>query len=159
MFLGTLADWEERKAILPAALVKAIDAMRTRDLLRIEPGRYEVEGDRIFLLVQEITSRLLAESRVEAHRIYTDIQLVVSGAERMGMAHADPGFRPLDDQLDARDVAFFPTPAHESFVDLYPGMFAVFFPGDLHRPCCAIDRPAPIRKVVAKVHRELLGLR
>jgi len=35
------------------------------------------------------------------------------------------------------------------------GSFAVFFPWDIHRPACAINEPASIRKVVVKIRLSL----
>jgi len=38
-----------------------------------------------------------------------------------------------------------------------PGSFAILLPNDVHRPCCAVDQPMPIRKVVVKVRVALLN--
>jgi biofilm protein TabA len=35
-------------------------------------------------------------------------------------------------------------------------MFAIFFPGELHRPCRAPNAPMRIKKVVIKIALELL---
>ncbi|MDU6817294.1 MAG: YhcH/YjgK/YiaL family protein, partial [Veillonella sp.] len=38
------------------------------------------------------------------------------------------------------------------------GYYTVFFPSDIHRPLLAVnDKPIKIRKVVVKVHVDLLG--
>jgi len=34
---------------------------------------------------------------------------------------------------------------------LEAGMFAIFFPQDIHRPCMQIDGPEKVKKVVIKV--------
>ncbi|MDI6936784.1 YhcH/YjgK/YiaL family protein, partial [Serratia sp. Se-PFBMAAmG] len=39
----------------------------------------------------------------------------------------------------------------ETWIRMVPGTFAVFFPQDIHRPNCAPDLPAAIRKVVVKI--------
>jgi biofilm protein TabA len=158
MFLGTLADWAKQKKILPAALVKAVDALHGHDLDRMAVGRYEIDGDRLFFLVQEMQTRVLADTRAEAHRRYADVQLLLAGAERYGVAAADPTLAATEDRLAQDDIAFYPPPANESFIDLAPRMFVVFFPGELHRPGCAIGSPDAIRKIVIKVDRAELGL-
>ncbi|MDR3516600.1 MAG: YhcH/YjgK/YiaL family protein [Azospirillaceae bacterium] len=158
MFFGTLANWAEEKKLLPAAVVTVMDAVRRHDLAGLAVGRYEIDGTRSFFMIQEMVTKPVADTRPEAHRQYADIQIVLAGAERYGVATADPARIPLDDRLEASDLAFYPTPARESFIDLSEGDFAVFLPGDLHRPGCAIDGAVPIRKVVVKIHRSLLGL-
>jgi YhcH/YjgK/YiaL family protein len=65
------------------------------------------------------------------------------------------GFTPLTnqsvtDEYNAdKDIVFFS--AETVQLVLETGMFAVFFPQDVHRPCMRIDRPEKVKKVVVKV--------
>ena len=158
MIAGQFSDLAQQKSVLPAAVVRALEAIQKVDPLKMEPGRYEVEGDKIFYLVQDVELRTLEESRAEAHRQYADIQLPYSTSERYGFALPQPKLPIADDQLKEKDLAFFPTPAGESFIDINPGSYLVFLPNELHRPCLAIGEKKTIRKVVMKVHSSLLGL-
>lgn len=158
MFLSDLASWRSRAAVLPPAVVRALEALARRDLAALAPGRYPLDEEGMFLLIQQITTQDAADTRPEAHRDHTDIQLVLSGMERFGIAPPDPALAPLQEMFEGRDIAFYPTPRHEWFVDLAPGQFAIFYPGDLHRPCVAAGEAAPVRKAVVKLHRRLLGL-
>ena len=63
-----------------------------------------------------------------------------------------------EDRLTTADIAFYPPPANEFFMNIEPGAFAIFMPGELHRPCLTIDEKATLRKAVVKVHASLLGL-
>ncbi|WP_246479692.1 YhcH/YjgK/YiaL family protein [Niveibacterium microcysteis] len=158
MFLSDLSSWRKRAAVLPAAIVRALEALERRDLDALEPGRYPLDEEGMFLLIQQVTTQAEAATRPEAHRDHTDIQLVLSGLERFGIAPPDPALQPVQEMFEVRDIAFYPTPRHEWFVDLAPGQFAIFYPGDLHRPCVAAGEAAPVRKAVVKLHRRLLGL-
>lgn len=158
MYFGTLKDWDAHRKLLPAAIVKAVEAVQQQDLDALPVGRYELDGTQAFFMIQEMDTRLLANTRAEAHRQYADVQIVLKGPERFGVAPGDASLLALEDNLEAKDIAFYPQPAFEAFVDLGDKMFAVFFPGEFHRPCCAIEQVKPIRKVVIKVHRSLLGL-
>jgi biofilm protein TabA len=158
MFFGALANWAEQQSVLPPAVVKAVEAVRQQDISQLAAGRYELEGDQAFFLVQDVTTKILADTRSEAHHLYADVQLVISGRERFGVALSNPGLPPLEDRMKEGDIAFYPSPSNESFIDLDPGMFAVFYPEELHRPCCAVDKPSAVRKVVIKLHRAQLGL-
>ncbi|MCX0221867.1 YhcH/YjgK/YiaL family protein, partial [Escherichia coli] len=44
----------------------------------------------------------------------------------------------------------------EQMITLKPGMFAIFMPGEPHKPGCAVETPAEIKKVVIKVRASLL---
>ena len=158
MIVGRIADVACQKSTLPAAVVRALEALQKVDLAAKDAGRYEIDGDKLFYLVQDAELRTLEESRAEAHRSYADIQIPVSANERYGFALPQPELAPTDDQLESRDLAFYPTPTGENFIDMTPGTYLVFMPGELHRPCLMIKDRATVRKVVVKVHSSLLGL-
>ena len=68
--------------------------------------------------------------------------------ERMGYVPiADT--RERDPYDPERDVAFF-EPGRD-FINVRAGMFAVFWPTDVHAPQAADGSPATVRKVVVKV--------
>jgi YhcH/YjgK/YiaL family protein len=84
------------------------------------------------------------------------VQFLVSGREQIGMA-VDTGKHKLgEDLLASRDLLFYTDVQDETTLTMRPGSFAVFMPGDVHRPGGAIGEPAPIRKVVMKVRVSLL---
>ena len=74
----------------------------------------------------------------------------------------EEGSKPMKEfmlrQTREKDLAFFPAPEGESFIDSAPGMYLVFLPDELHRPCLAINGKRPLRKIVVKIHSSLLGL-
>ena len=158
MIVGRISDVATQRGTLPEAIVRALEALQKVDLGAMEPGRYEIEGDKLFYLVQDVELRTMEESRAEAHQKYADIQIPFSTGERYGFALPQPELAPSDDQLEAKDLAFYPTPAGECFIDVAPGTYLVFLPTELHRPCLAIKDKATIRKAVVKVHASLLGM-
>jgi len=111
-----------------------------------EPGRYDIDGDDMFVMVNDYNTKHISECRLEGHRKYIDVQYVVNGSELMG-------YVPLSDQTvtaeydDERDIAFFE--GDPLFVRLDKGMFVIFFPEDLHMP--GIGDGSPVRKVVVKM--------
>jgi YhcH/YjgK/YiaL family protein len=128
-------------------LEKAFENLSNTDYSGFEPGKYEIDGDSIFALVSEYETRSKEGSQFEAHRKYVDLQYMISGEELVGYA-------PLQTQVPSReydaenDYALFPGDA--SFVRFSAGMFAIFFPGDLHMPSVS-DEPQQVKKVVIKV--------
>ena len=158
MILGLLSEFSHQKPVLPAAIVRALEAFLAQDIANRAPGRYELEGDQLFCLVQDAIPRTVAESQSEAHQSYADIQIPVSASERFGVSLPQAGLVPCDDRSEAQDLAFYPTPANEFFMDVMPGSYVVFLPTELHRPCISISGKTAFRKVVIKVHSSLLGL-
>ena len=158
MIVGQLSDLGRQKSVLPAAVVRALDALRKLDLDALEAGRFELEGDKLYYMIQDVDTRSFDESRPEAHHRYADIQLPLSGAERYGYALPQADLAATEDRLEANDVAFYPTPENEAFIDVQPGTYVVFLPHELHRPCLAIGKKGKLRKAVVKIHKSLLGL-
>ncbi len=117
---------------LPSRLARALDFLRATDMRTVALGRHDLDGELLFALVQEYTTRAPGDCVWEAHRRYIDVQFMAVGMERMGIA-------PLVAMLErepydaARDVAFF-EPGTE-FVTIREGMFAIFGPEDVHSPC------------------------
>lgn len=144
---------ENTAATTPLAprLRQGLEWLRHADLRRLPEGRHDIDGDRLFALVQEYTTRSAAECRWEAHRKYTDIQYVVGGVERMGYTNIrlTSENQPYDVE---RDVAFF-APGTD-FVTVHAGMFAIFAPEDVHAPGGAAGEPEVVRKIVLKVAGE-----
>jgi biofilm protein TabA len=132
---------------LAPRLRQGLDWLRSRDPGALTDGRHEIDGDRLFALVQQYTTRAPAECRWEAHRKYTDIQYVVRGDERMGYTNIAQT-REQEPYDAERDVAFFE--AGTDFVTVRAGMFTVFAPEDVHAPGCAVGEPSLVRKIVLK---------
>lgn len=134
-------------AHVPPRVRQALEYLRTTDMQRATLGRHDIDGDRLFALVQEYQTRLPADCVWEAHRRYVDVQYIVRGAERMGHASIADTVRRVDYDAD-KDVALFEPGTR--FVTVSAGMFAIFGPNDVHSPCVAAGDPAPVRKVVIK---------
>ena len=73
-------------AHVPQRVRQALEYLRTTDMAAAALGRHDIDGDRLFALVQEYKTRPAADCVWEAHRRYVDVQYIVRGAERMGHA-------------------------------------------------------------------------
>jgi YhcH/YjgK/YiaL family protein len=125
----------------------ALDYVARTDLRTLPPGRHDIDGDQIYLLLQDYQSKRESEGQWEHHRRYIDLQYVVDGVERIGYAPAASlTAAPYD---EARDIAF-PT-GRGSFVTVAAGDFVLLWPDDAHMPGMAAGEPAPVRKAVVKI--------
>jgi YhcH/YjgK/YiaL family protein len=134
---------------LSAGVRKAFEALRAGSIAKLPDGKHEIDGDRVFVLMQSYTTKPEAEGRLEAHRKYIDIQVVLEGREAMYWAPLE-GLEPDGGYSEEKDVAFFKGAA-QGVLPLAAGYFAMFYPQDAHKPQCAWGGPGRVRKAVFKV--------
>lgn len=127
---------------------KALDYLAQTDVTELAPGRYDIDGDKVFALVQRYETKPQEKGVWEAHRRYIDVQYVAAGVETMGYAPlgkltvTKPYAPEGDCELLEGSGAFF---------DAAAGMFALFYPQDAHMPGLACGASQPVVKVVVKI--------
>lgn len=146
MIFDVLANADRYSAMHPL-FPRAFAFLRDTDLLALTPGRYPIEGDSLFAIVEEADGRSRADAKLECHRKYIDIQFVLRGMDEMGWSPLCNCREPVAGYSDKRDIEFFHD-APASWVTVPAGAFCVFFPEDAHAPLVGA---APIRKVVLKI--------
>lgn len=152
MISGHIANLAQDLGTLPPKLARGLRFLAETDFAGLAPGRIEIDGDRIFALVQDYETLPKADCRPETHRRYIDIQYVASGREIIGQAPLLASAEVVDDRRDTpADIAFFSDPANETDVLLEAGGWAVFHPWDIHRPRVAAGAVSAVRKVVLKI--------
>lgn len=156
MILDSLKHRNSYAGLSPA-FDRAFEYLSRHDLTGLEPGRYPIEGDEIYLMIQQPEMKAWEQGRWEGHRRYADIQLLLSGEERIGYAPAEV-LEPETAYSEEADILFFKDAEgkerelQERSLLLHPGEFALFFPQDAHRPCIASSgSEAAVRKAVVKV--------
>lgn len=135
--------------VLGPRFVKAFAYLRQPGLVALEKGKYEIDGQDIFAIVNEYDTVDAATEQMEAHRQHIDVQYIVHGSELIGhdiLGQQEPS-RAYDEAADY--MLFAEKPAFFSRMDA--GMFAIFFPTDLHMPNIQVTTPAPVKKVVIKI--------
>ena len=126
---------------------KSFDYIMQTDLKNLQPGKYEIDADNIFALLSEYKTKPESEGKLEAHRKYIDVQYVIEGEELMGYAPLG-GQRILDQYKEENDIVFFT--GDKSFTKVSEGMFAIFFPEDVHMPGICVRRKSHVKKLVIK---------
>jgi len=129
--------------------IKAFEYLQQTDFSKVEKGKYEIDGKAIFAIVNEYDTIATTGEQMESHKKYIDIQYIVSGEELIGhdFLQAQAPSQAYDEETDF--MLFAETPVF--FSKLQQGMFAIFFPGDLHMPNIKVDNPLPVKKVVIKI--------
>ena len=156
MIIGNIYDEGEAGVFFSSAMKRALSYLRETDFSKMEDGRYEIDGDRIYATVQRYETKPEKECRPESHRRYADVQFVAEGQEFIGWCAFTPELKIAEPYNEEKDITFYEKLVPESNFVLSEGCFAVLFPKDIHRPCCAIGEPSPVLKVVVKIAVELL---
>jgi YhcH/YjgK/YiaL family protein len=146
MILATLTEADRYHALHPQ-FAEAFAFLRSTDLYALEPGKHAIDGERLFAIVEACAGRTRVEAKLECHRRYIDIQLVLEGVDEMGWKPTAECVDPATDYDAARDIRFF-NDAPSSWIATPPGSFCLFFPDDAHAPLVSTGM---IRKVVVKI--------
>lgn len=146
MIFSTLSQ-SDRYAALHPLFPRAFEYMRNTDLLALAPGRYPIVGDDLFVIVESVPGRTRAEAKLECHRKYIDIQLVLEGTDEMGWKALADCVDPVSDYSAEKDIRFF-RDAPANWIAIPPGAFCIFFPEDAHAPLVSTGH---IRKVIFKI--------
>ncbi len=144
-------DHLDHQVSMTDTLKKAIDFLRRTDIPDLADGRVEIDGDRVFAIVQRYETIMTDAPRLEYHRKYIDIQYIVSGKEVIGWAPA--GRMVVTEAYDEdKDICFGTVPKGEMTpVYLQEGQLAVLYPEDGHAPRLAAGDPSRVHKIVVKV--------
>lgn len=119
-----------------------------KDLLSLAEGRYDIDGEDIFLLISNYDTKDPEEKKPEAHRRYADIQYMVSGKEQIGYAHLED--QKITAEYDTRkDIIFYDEVSF--YFKLPKGKFAIFLPDDIHMPGIIDGEIMQVKKAVVKV--------
>ncbi|HBU14290.1 MAG TPA: YhcH/YjgK/YiaL family protein [Gemmobacter sp.] len=146
MILDTLAQADRYLALHPL-FARAFEFLHGTDLGALEPGVHAIQDEQLFAIVEDCSGRTRTEAKLECHRRYIDIQLVLEGVDEMGWKPLAACVDPATDYDAARDIRFL-NDAPASWVATPSGSFCLFFPDDAHAPLVSAGR---IRKVVVKI--------
>lgn len=127
---------------------KAFNFLRSMDLLKLNPGKYEIEGTSIYAIVDNYFTRPKEEGVWEAHRRYIDIQFVVKNKEQIGYANLDQ-MQNYTEYDQKKDILFFKGTG--SYFIIPADTFVIFTPQDVHMPGIVIEKPESVKKIVLKI--------
>ena len=132
---------------LNEGLAKGLRYLQQTDLNRLESGTYEIDGKRLYAMVQEPLTKPKDQGFWEAHQKHMDIHCVIQGQEQIGYAPIDaltPG--EYDGEKD-----LWVLEGQGAFFMARSTSFVVLFPQDAHMPGIAVEKPEKIKKVVVKI--------
>jgi len=134
----------------PALWSKVLAFLNRPDLQTLDTGTYHLtEGDSAYAVISTYIPKPMDQTRFESHRKYIDVQYVMQGKEKIGIADVTKAKITEPYRAD-KDVAHYE--AMGTYVTATPDVFFIFFPTNAHRPgIAADDHPQPVKKLVIKV--------
>ena len=150
MVQGELKKWRDNPRLKP--LEAAFRFLEQPGLRNLPLGRHEISSA-AYAMIDKSPSQPPEKVQFEAHRLYTDVHYMISGQVTTGYAPIErlTFDKPYSEESEA---AMFRVPSNYTRIKLYPGRFAVFFPGGGHMPNCHLDGPHDLHKVVVKVRHD-----
>lgn len=127
--------------------IRVFDFLKSSDLNKLACGRPMIDGDNLFVNIDAYTTQ--GVQKLEAHRRYIDVQMVIRGSEKMGYTHI--GYtKPKSTYDDAKDIVFLEGDVDTLTVDAT--LFLIFCPQDAHMPALNVGaHPQRVKKAVFKV--------
>lgn len=112
-------------------------------------GRYDIDGEEVYALVQSYETLDEREVKWEAHKKYIDLQFVVKGKEIIG-------WKPVSEltaetEYDGKNDCILYAADEGTGIKLQNGWFAVLFPEDGHKPKCMWEKSQKVKKIVLKI--------
>ena len=132
---------------LHKSFAKAFEFIKAQNLETIEPGKYPIDGTELHASVSLKDGVKKEEAKFEAHNNYIDIQVCPAGTEQIGWKPRGNCVFPKGEYSPDKDVLFY-NDRPDTYFNLQPGQFAIFFPEDVHAPMIG---EGPIKKLVVKV--------
>ena len=129
----------------PAALEAAKNAMNEN----LESGRYDIDGDECYYMIQRYDANPPTDSKFESHREYIDIQIMLDGEEIIRFDSLDKLSRMTD---YTPDYELFAMNENYDSVRLCAGDLVIIYPGEAHAPGILADgAEARVCKMVVKI--------
>ncbi|MDQ6812900.1 MAG: YhcH/YjgK/YiaL family protein [Bacteroidota bacterium] len=122
--------------------------LKNHDLASIAKGRYPIDGENVYASVTYDSTKDFNKTNWESHRKYNDIQYIIEGEEKIGVAPIAAA-KVTNEYNEKRESANYS--AEGKIYSAKPGTFFIFFPSDVHRPGITPGGNKPVKKIVVKV--------
>lgn len=151
--LDNLALLKKQTILFPLIMMaKSVD---TGDNL----GKVCFLNNQIYANFDKSLTESINDRKMEFHKDYLDVHIMLNGVEKIGFYQSpicdqDIELCPFD---KTKDLGFVKDREQTNYLTLTENSFAVFFPGELHKPLCSVVDDISVRKIVLKVHKDFLN--
>ena len=155
MITGNKKDIAKLLPYVSKRLGMALQYIAETDFTKVENGEYHLDGDTVYVRVDRYTTEPKDSKKPESHNAYIDVQYLGEGTEKIYYTARTAAHKVIEDYAAERDLLFYADAGEKDSVTLGDGVFAIFFPWELHRPGChALHAGYAVQKIVVKVLAE-----
>lgn len=153
--LREFVEWLGNSGPDQAAIEKrvnyAVNYLKNITVSAMDIGKKVIVNEEFFYMVQSYQTKEEAETKLESHRKYVDIQIMVKGEEIMDLIDISR-LTIKENYNSAKDVMFWNTPGRMARVTLKTGDCIVLYPENAHRGAVACGGESQkVLKIVGKV--------
>jgi biofilm protein TabA len=130
-------------------LAKAFDFLVNQYRPGMKDGRFEIDGEDCYAMVQTYTTVNSREKPFESHELYIDLQYVAAGTETIEHNPIET-LTIAEDKRPGSDVILYKK-AKGTEIVMNSGDFALFYPRDGHKPGLIHGSAMEVKKVVVKI--------
>lgn len=146
MVTSSLENYEQY--IANDRIRQAFKFLKNTNLLDLEVGKHIIDGDKIFALVQNYSTKDQNLCKYESHKRYIDIQYIVSGKEKISYTNIK-NLKLKNEDKENDKILYEDTLGNEFIIN--EGEFVVFYPEDGHKACIKVNKEESVKKIVLKV--------
>ena len=127
--------------------IKALEYIKNTDLNSLEPGKHFIDGDKLFVNINDSALKTPEQARLEVHDKYIDIQIPLSKDESFGVKPRSECREPEGEFNTEKDILFYKDKDWKT-VSVKAGEMIVFEPDTAHAPLIG---EGTIHKAIFKV--------
>ncbi|SHN53971.1 YhcH/YjgK/YiaL family protein [Desulfovibrio litoralis] len=156
MIVGFLNNWQAHKHFYPKLFDVAFQFIESQDVFKLADGKHQIIGNDFFVIRDTVRTADKIHKNSEIHKDFIDIQVLLSGKESHIYCSQTPSIPSLDDQFEAKDVAFYSHDPLANVINLTAGQYVIYFPYEQHAPCCSTEDSEAIHKLIFKIRADLI---
>ena len=122
-----------------------------RDYLKspFKEGKYMIDGDQVYAIVQSYSTAEEQDKAWEAHRKYIDLQYIAKGKETIYWRPVTEveTMKEYDEEKDFQLLKG----GKGNPVEMSEGYFSLLYPHDAHKPGCILEQAQNVVKIVIKI--------
>lgn len=149
--LREFAEWlvSDKNDSIEERVKSAVEYLMNLSDDQLSCGKHEVRED-FFYSVQEYETKMTEQCKLESHRKFVDIQIMIDGEERMDIA--DISRLTIDEAYsEEKDVMFWEIPSRMVTTTLRKGDCIILYPENAHRGAANFNQSVHVKKIVGKV--------
>jgi len=127
-----------------------LEFLKKNDISKLSEGDIGIKGKELYVKVLRYVPKDADENNFEIHKTYTDVQMIISGEEKMQVVNTKY-LQEIAGYNKEGDFQFFSAQKYISDIVVRENEFIVFFSGEPHKPGCNYQkRDKPVLKLVFK---------